>query len=129
MSDLFKGYKGNALEILKKYTIRVWSECVVKTTRGEFKGIMLPRSENDDENHLVLKLASGYNIGISTDTIKDITEHGYKEAQYQIPEKEFPFSNRFFLTTTCPSSLVIFCTIVTDPSSEEVFSCATKGWE
>ncbi len=92
MSDLFKGYKGNALETLKKFNIRVWSECIIKTSRGEFKGIMLPRSENDDENHLVLKLASGYNVGIEIDTIKEIEEHGYKEAHYQIPEKQFPFS-------------------------------------
>ncbi len=90
--DLFKGYKGTALKILQKFNIRVWSDCVIKTTRGEFLGILLPRSENDDENHLVLKLASGYNIGIAVDTIENMTEHGYKEAHYQIPQKEFPFS-------------------------------------
>lgn len=92
MTDMFKGYKGKALDVLKQFKVRVWSEAIVNTTRGEFKGIILPRSENDDTEHLVLKLATGYNIGITVDTIIEMKEYGYKEAHYKIPEKEFPSS-------------------------------------
>ena len=92
MSDLFKGYKGKALSILKKYKVRVWSETEIQSSRGAFKGIILPRSENDDDWHLVLKLATGYNVGIDVNTITEMKEIGYKEAHYKIPEKEFPFS-------------------------------------
>ena len=92
MSDLFKGYKGPALELLKKFNVRVWSDTAVKTTRGDFKGIVLPRSENDDDAHIVLKLVTGYNVGIAVETVLDIEEFGYKEAHYKIPEKQFPFS-------------------------------------
>jgi len=92
MPDLFKGYKGAALSTLKSFNVRVWSEALVKTSRGEFKGIVLPRSENDDDRHIVLKLATGYNIGIDVATISDMSEYGYKEAHYKIPEKEFPIS-------------------------------------
>jgi len=92
MSDLFKGYKGKALLVLKKFNIRVWSETLIETTRGEFKGIILPRSENDDDLHIVLKLITGYNIGIDVNTVTNMKELGYKEAHYKIPEKEFPFS-------------------------------------
>lgn len=92
MDDLFKGYKGETLEVLKKFNVRVWSEVDIESTRGKFSGIILPRSENDDEVHLVLKLATGYNIGIETGTIENITEKGFKEANYKIPEKEFPYS-------------------------------------
>jgi glutamyl-tRNA(Gln) amidotransferase subunit D len=92
MIDLFKGYKGPALEILKKFKIRVWSDSLIKTTRGDFRGIVLPRSENDDDRHIVLKLATGYNIGIDVANVLDSEEFGYKEAHYKIPEKEFPFS-------------------------------------
>ncbi len=92
MADLFKGYKGKALDVLKSYKIRVWSDAVVQTTRGEFKGIVLPRSENDDDLHIVLKMITGYNVGILVDTITDMKEEGYKEANYKIPEKEFPYS-------------------------------------
>lgn len=92
MTDMFKGYKGPALEIMKKFNVRVWSEAQVISTRGEFKGIILPRAENDDNRHIVLKLATGYNVGIAIENITDMKEVGYKEAHYKIPEKEFPFS-------------------------------------
>jgi len=92
MSDEYKGYRGKGLEAMKKFKVRVWSEAQVNTTRGEFKGIILPRSVHDDEGHLVLKLATGYNIGVAVDTITDMKEYGYKEAHYKIPEKEFPTS-------------------------------------
>jgi len=77
---------------LKKFQVRVWSDAVVKTSRGEFSGIILPRSENDDDFHIVLKLNTGYNVGVDVNTIKSMEEIGYKEAHYKIPEKEFPFS-------------------------------------
>lgn len=92
MNDLFKGYKGVARETLQQYNVRVWGQAEIKTTRGRFAGIVLPRSENDDERHIVLKLDTGYNIGIAVDTITDMVETGYKEAHYKIPEKEFPYS-------------------------------------
>lgn len=92
MSDVLKGYKGRALEVLKSFNIRVWSEAVIKTTRGDFQGVLLPRSENDDDKHIVLKLATGYNIGIAVDTILEMNEYNFKEIHYKIPEREFPVS-------------------------------------
>ena len=92
MSEAFKGYKGPALKSLKKFNVRVWSDAEVKTTRGDFRGLILPRAENDDDFHLVLKLATGYNVGIDVNTIEAMKEVGYKEAHYKIPEKEFPVS-------------------------------------
>jgi glutamyl-tRNA(Gln) amidotransferase subunit D len=50
LSDILKGYRGKALDILKSFNMRVWSEAVIKTTRGDFKGVILPRSENDDDS-------------------------------------------------------------------------------
>ncbi len=91
--DIFQGYKGRSLSVLKKYDARVWGKVEIDSTRGMFKGTILPRSENDDDEHIVLKIATGYNIGINIDTIKSIKELGYKKAKYQIPEKEFPYSD------------------------------------
>ena len=90
--DFFQGYKGTALEMLKKFNVRVWGQAEIETKRGEFKGTILPRSENDDDKHIVLKIATGYNIGIDTDTVVDMKETGYKKANYKIPEKEFPYT-------------------------------------
>lgn len=90
--DIFQGYKGKALEVLKKYNVRVWGQTNIKTIRGTFQGTVLPRSENDDDQHIVLKIATGYNIGIDIKTITDMKETGYQKANYKIPEKEFPYS-------------------------------------
>jgi len=88
--DFFQGYKGDALDTLKKYNVRVWGQAEFTTTRGNFKGTVLPRAENDDDKHIVLKIQTGYNIGIDIRTIKSAKETGYKKANYKIPEKEFP---------------------------------------
>ncbi len=88
--DIFQGYKGEALETLKKFNTRVWGQATVLTTRGKFVGTVLPRSENDDDKHIVLKIPTGYNVGLDIRTIKDMKETGYKKANYKIPEKEFP---------------------------------------
>jgi len=90
--DFFQGYKGEALQILKKYNVRVWGAAEIETTRGNFKGTVLPRAENDDAVHIVLKIATGYNVGIDTRTITGMKETGYKKANYKVPEKEFPYT-------------------------------------
>lgn len=88
--DIFQGYKGKALEVLKKYNVRVWGQTSIQTTRGNFEGTVLPRAENDDDFHIVVKIITGYNIVIDIGTITDMKETGYKKANYKIPEKEFP---------------------------------------
>jgi len=87
-----KGYRGESLDALQKFAIGVWDDVILNTTRGEFRGIILPRSEFDDSRHLVLKLATGYNVGLDIRTITSATVLGSKEAHYKIPEKAFPFS-------------------------------------
>jgi glutamyl-tRNA(Gln) amidotransferase subunit D len=90
--DLFQGYKGGGLEVLKKHNVRVWGQAEVLTSRGPFKGTVLPRADQDDDQHIVLKIATGYNVGIDIKTITGMTETGYKKANYKIPEKEFPIT-------------------------------------
>lgn len=91
--DDFQGYKGQALSILKKFKVRVWGQVRIESTRGFFSGTILPRSEYDDDLHIVLKISTGYNIGINVTNITQMEEVGYKKAHYQIPEKEFPYSD------------------------------------
>lgn len=91
MSEDYKGYREPALSVLKKNEVKVWSEVEMKTTRGLFSGLILPRSETSDSRHIVLKLKNGYNIGIAVDKIQTIKEKDRKIAQYKIPEKEFPY--------------------------------------
>ena len=92
--DLYKGYRGPCLDLMKRFNVKVWSEVKACTRRGEFEGLLLPRSETSDADHLVLKLDSGYNIGLRHDTVLSLEETGYREAHYKIPEKEFPIDPR-----------------------------------
>ncbi|GJQ31547.1 MAG: glutamyl-tRNA(Gln) amidotransferase subunit D [Ignavibacteriaceae bacterium] len=87
----YKGYRGQALGVLKNYSAMIWSDVEVETEAGTYKGIVLPRSETADDKHIVIKLRSGYNIGIAADRITNIGIGGRKEAHYKIPEKEFPY--------------------------------------
>ena len=69
MADDYKGYKGITLEVLKKYEAMVWCDVVVTTAQTNFIGIILPRSETSDHLHIVLKLRSGYNVGILAEKV------------------------------------------------------------
>jgi len=89
--DAYKGYRGAALDALKNFNAMVWSDVEIKTHKGTYAGIILPRSETADPDHIVLKLRSGYNIGIAARTIEVMKSIGRKEAHYKIPEKKFPY--------------------------------------
>jgi glutamyl-tRNA(Gln) amidotransferase subunit D len=90
-STAYKGYRGISLDVLKSNNAEVWSDVEIETPRGIYKGIILPRSETADPYHIVIKLKSGYNIGVAAENITKINVSGHKEAHYKIPEKEFPF--------------------------------------
>ena len=90
MSDAYRGYRDPTRAVMARFGVRVWSEVRAETTRGDFAGLVLPRSETSDADHLVLKLSSGYNIGIRHDTVIRMQATGYTEAHYKIPEREFP---------------------------------------
>jgi glutamyl-tRNA(Gln) amidotransferase subunit D len=85
-----KGYRGAGLAVLEKHNVGVWSDVELESTEGRFRGIILPRSETADDRHIVLKLASGYNVGIAADTVTRMVERGRREAHYRIPERRFP---------------------------------------
>ncbi|MFW3146440.1 MAG: Glu-tRNA(Gln) amidotransferase subunit GatD [Thermoplasmatota archaeon] len=88
--DMYQGYRGPALEVLKREKVAVWDRLEVETPEGKVEGILLPRSAGDDQ-HLVLKMITGYNIGIRHDHVISIVQKGQKKAHYKIPEKDFPF--------------------------------------
>ena len=88
--DKYKGYRGVAKKKLIELGVKVWSDVILKSPRGIFKGVILPRAETEDDQHIVLKLHNGYNVGIKVNSIKSIKEVGYKEGHYKIPESEFP---------------------------------------
>ena len=91
VSEDYKGYWGKVLETLQKFEAKVWSDVEIFTNADDhYIGLILPRSETADDLHVVLKLRTGYNVGIAVEKITDIKINGRKIANYKIPEQEFP---------------------------------------
>ena len=67
----YSGYKGKSLEFLKKQNIEVGSLVRIQADMS-YLGILMPRYEYSDDNHIVLKLKSGYNIGLQIEKISQI---------------------------------------------------------
>jgi glutamyl-tRNA(Gln) amidotransferase subunit D len=62
--EKFSGYRGEALEAIKRAEVEI-GDIIRITKDGEvYEGILIPRSEYGDEKHIVIKIKSGYNIGI-----------------------------------------------------------------
>jgi len=89
--DAYKGYRNSGKAKLVEQGVEVWSEVEADTTQGHFTGLILPRSETADDQHIVLKLKTGYNVGLRADKILSMKQIGYRAANYKIPEKQFPF--------------------------------------
>jgi len=58
------GYKGKALSALEKAGCEVGDIIRVTSDGKVYEGILIPRSEYGDAKHVVVKLKSGYNIGV-----------------------------------------------------------------
>jgi len=58
------GYKGKTLEALKKASCEVGDIVEIVSEGRKYEGIVIPRSETGRGDHVVVKLKSGYNIGI-----------------------------------------------------------------
>ena len=87
-NEEFEGYRGRAFNTLKKFGVRVWSIVKIKTRHMEFQGLILPRSAFLEDNHITLKLDTGYNTGISIEDIESIEELGYEPGSYHLPKPE-----------------------------------------
>ena len=60
------GYKGKALEFLRAAGAGIGDVIEVSTDWGKVTGTLVPRYLSADDSHIVLKLKSGYNVGLKT---------------------------------------------------------------
>jgi glutamyl-tRNA(Gln) amidotransferase subunit D len=86
------GYKGKVLELIKKHEIEVGDRVLAKNDKVSFTGILMPRSELDDDQHLILKLDDGYNIGLSIEflSVQKLPQEKPKLAPSQFEAKSNP---------------------------------------
>ena len=67
----FKGYSGKSLSLLKQNNAKV-GDSIKITSDLTYSGILMPRYESGDDSHIILKLKSGYNVGINITEIQKI---------------------------------------------------------
>src|SRR4030066_293260 len=58
------GYKGKALDALNEAGCEIGDVIRITDKERVFEGILIPRSETNTDDHIVVKLKSGYNVGI-----------------------------------------------------------------
>ena len=74
----YRGYKSRSLEFLKKNNIKI-GDSVKISSDLTYEGILMPRYEQSDDQHLVLKLNSGYNVGLEINEIKKVEKISSKQ--------------------------------------------------
>ena len=78
----YTGYNGNSLEFLKTNKILI-GDSVKILADITYSGIIMPRYEHSDDKHIVLKLKSGYNIGLEIEKIEKIEKNRPVEKNIQ----------------------------------------------
>ena len=78
----YTGYNGNSLQFLKTNKILV-GDSVKILADITYSGIVMPRYEHSDDKHIVLKLKSGYNIGLEIEKIEKIEKNPHVEKNIQ----------------------------------------------
>ena len=82
----YRGYEGNSLEFLKSNQVGV-GDTVKILSDITYSGIIMPRYEHSDDKHIVLKLKSGYNVGLEIAKIKSVEKIQSSEKNVDEPEK------------------------------------------
>ncbi|HID60253.1 MAG TPA: Glu-tRNA(Gln) amidotransferase subunit GatD [Hadesarchaea archaeon] len=83
------GYRDRVQRLLKAASANVGDRIKVEGAGRTYEGVLMPRTELGDPNHLVLKLQSGYNLGvkIGTSTKIKLLEKG-KPPKLSVPKLE-----------------------------------------
>ncbi len=58
-------YRGRAKQFLESQNISIGDMISIKKEDTEYRGMLLDRAEDADELHIVLKMDSGYNVGLA----------------------------------------------------------------
>ncbi|MCW3979107.1 MAG: Glu-tRNA(Gln) amidotransferase subunit GatD, partial [Candidatus Bathyarchaeota archaeon] len=75
----FHGYRNRLREALKAAGAGIGDLLKVEAGDRSYEGSLMPRLESADDWHIVLKLKSGYNIGVAVDEGTKITRLGQAE--------------------------------------------------
>jgi glutamyl-tRNA(Gln) amidotransferase subunit D len=88
-----KSYSRNSQRFLNKFKVSVGDEVKIVTKKAVFFGIILPRYETFSDKYIVLKLKSGYNIGIEIENIIEIINKNVDQLSKKPIAKSDPNDN------------------------------------
>ena len=80
----YRGYAGKSLRFLQESKVKV-GDTIKVTEELTYSGILMPRYELSDDQHIVVKLKSGYNVGIEVGKIKKIELISSQKLTKEIP--------------------------------------------
>ena len=60
--------------MLTRSSVTIGDRITVRAMTVDLSGILMPRYESADKNHIVIKLSSGYNVGIEISKIESISK-------------------------------------------------------
>ena len=97
----FRGYSGKSLSLLKENNAKV-GDSIKITSDLTYTGILMPRYESGDDSHIILKLKSGYNVGININEIQkiEVTSNQEVKSEYVEKQKENPSLPKILLVST-----------------------------
>ncbi|HZH39057.1 MAG TPA: Glu-tRNA(Gln) amidotransferase subunit GatD [Bacillales bacterium] len=96
-------YISGSKQLLNKYNVKIGDSVKLISNKGDYTGIIMPRYESFNDNHIVIKLNSGYNIGVSIENIDNITSEKLSETPVNVSlnpvsKTDEPHNGKFVLT-------------------------------
>lgn len=73
------GHISKSQQLLNKYKVKVGDSVKLLSNKGDYGGIIMPRYESFNDDYIVIKLKSGYNIGILLENVINITNEDPSE--------------------------------------------------
>ncbi len=67
--DDLTGYRGPALKVLGDAGLKIGDLIELQLGADSVKGTLVPRYQSEDDSHIVVKLKSGYNVGIGVSKV------------------------------------------------------------
>src|SRR5713101_4589792 len=74
------GYRGPSAKLLAEAGVSIGDVLEIQVHGDSFKGTLVPRYEHNDDKHIVIKLKSGYNVGISVEKVSKVVRLAKGEA-------------------------------------------------
>jgi glutamyl-tRNA(Gln) amidotransferase subunit D len=82
------GYRGPSEKILAEAGASIGDVLDIQAGGETVRGTLVPRYEHDDDRHIVIKLKSGYNVGISVDKVSKVVRVAKGEAPKFVSPKK-----------------------------------------